>query len=51
MTKNKDEKNLFEKKINIYGAITTPGELIRETITNFLWGFVGNSIVLFISKE
>lgn len=51
MTKNKDEENLFEKKINIYGAITTPGELIRETITNFLWGFVGNSIVLFISKE
>jgi hypothetical protein len=51
MTKNKDGENLFEKKINIYGAITTPGELIRETITNFLWGFVGNSIVLFISKE
>ena len=46
-----EEKNLLDKEINIYGAITTPYELIRETITNFLWGVVGNSIVLFISKE
>ena len=45
------DKNILDKQLNIYGAITTPGELIRETMINFLWGFVGNSIVLFISKE
>lgn len=32
-------------------AITTPGELIRETLINFMWGFLGNSIVVFVSKE
>ena len=32
-------------------AITTPNELIRETIINFSWGFLGNSIVVFVSKE
>lgn len=45
------KKDLFNKQINIYGAVTTPKELIRETLINFGWGFVGNSIVLFISKE
>jgi hypothetical protein len=50
-TKEKKVDGILQRKINIYGAITTPNELIRETITNFLWGFVGNSIVLFISKE
>ncbi len=44
-------KELFNKEVNIYGAKTTPSELIRETLINFSWGFVGNSIVLFISKE
>ena len=33
------------------GAITTPGELIRETLINFMWGFLGNSIVVFVAKE
>jgi hypothetical protein len=41
----------LNKELNIFGAITTPLELIRETIINFLWGFMGNSIVVFMSKE
>lgn len=32
-------------------AITTPNELLRETLINFMWGFLGNSIVVFVSKE
>ena len=32
-------------------AITTPAELIRETLINFMWGFLGNSIVVFVAKE
>ena len=44
-------KKVLKKEINILGAITTPGELIRETIINFMWGFLGNSIVVFVAKE
>lgn len=51
MKKEENNKSLFEKKINIYGAITTTKELITETFINFMWGFMGNSIVVFISKE
>lgn len=32
-------------------ALTTPNELMRETLINFMWGFLGNSIVVFVSKE
>ena len=32
-------------------AITTPNELIRETLINFTWGLLGNSVVVFVSKE
>ena len=46
----KNKKGL-SKEINVLGAITTPGELIRETLINFMWGFLGNSIVVFVSKE
>jgi hypothetical protein len=46
---NDNDKGL-NQKINIYGAITTPYELIRETLINFLWGFMGNSIVVFMSN-
>ena len=50
----KNEKNNLNKELNkeldIFGAITTPLELIRETVINFLWGFMGNSIVVFMSK-
>ncbi len=35
----------------MFDAITTPNELIRETVINFMWGFLGNSIVVFASKE
>lgn len=43
-------KSLFQRTINIYGAITTPVELISESLINFMWGFFGNSIVVFASK-
>ena len=46
----KNNKGL-KKEINILDAITTPGELIRETLINFMWGFLGNSIVVFVAKE
>ena len=32
-------------------AITTPNELISETLINFSWGFLVNSIVVYVSKE
>lgn len=51
MKKTKKEESIFLREIDISGAITTPLELIRETFINFMWGFFGNSIVLFISKE
>jgi hypothetical protein len=51
MTTKKEIKNPLDEKLNIYGAITTPKELIRETMINFMWGFMGNSIVVFMSKE
>ena len=41
----------LNKEINVLGAITTPAELIRETIINFMWGLLGNSVVVFVSKE
>ncbi len=44
-------KHFLTKKINILGAITSISELTRETIINFLWGLVGNSIVVFMAKE
>jgi hypothetical protein len=50
MENKEKEKNNLNKEINIFGVITTPLELIRETIINFLWGFLGNSIVVFMSK-
>jgi hypothetical protein len=44
-------RKTLKKKINIMGAKTTPLELIYESLINFSWGFLGNSIVLFVSKE
>ena len=44
-------KNPLNHKLNIYGAVTTGKELIKETLINFMWGFMGNSIVVFLSKE
>ena len=45
------KKTGLDKEISILDAITTPGELIRETLINFMWGFLGNSIVVFVAKE
>ena len=45
------KKTGLDKEINVLDAITTPNELIRETLINFMWGFLGNSIVVFASKE
>jgi hypothetical protein len=42
---------LWTRQINIYGAKTSVSELVRETLINFCWGFVGNSIVVFMAKE
>lgn len=46
-----ENKKGFNKEINVLDAITTPNELIRETLINFMWGFLGNSVVVFVSKE
>ena len=45
------EKTGLDTEINVWDALTTPNELIRETLINFSWGFLGNSIVVFASKE
>jgi len=44
-------KKTLKKKIKVMDAKTTPIELIYESLINFSWGFLGNSIVLFMSKE
>jgi hypothetical protein len=41
----------MNQEISVLDALTTPNELIRETLINFTWGFLGNSIVVFASKE
>ena len=50
-TNKQKQQNPLNKQVNIYGAITTPIELIRETLINFMWGLRGNSIVVFMTKE
>ena len=47
MKTKKEIKNPLNEEINIYGAVTTAKELIIETFINFMWGFMGNSIVVF----
>jgi hypothetical protein len=44
-------KKYLNKEIDIFGAKTSILELTTETIINFCWGFVGNSIVVFMAKE
>jgi hypothetical protein len=41
----------LEKPITIFDAVTSPRELITESLINFFWGFFGNSIILFMAKE
>jgi hypothetical protein len=43
--------NLFTREIKVADAKTSIWELFRETLINFSWGFFGNSIVVFMSKE
>ena len=50
-TSRHSKKTGLDREISILDAITTPGELIRETLINFMWGFLGNSIVVFVAKE
>jgi hypothetical protein len=45
------KNKILNKEIKVLDAITTPGELIVESVINFFWGFFGNSIVLFMTKE
>lgn len=40
----------INKNIKVLDAKTTPLEIIQESLINFTWGFLGNSIVVFISK-
>ena len=51
MNDNSNKKSKMNKEISVLDALTTPNELIRETLINFTWGFLGNSIVVFVSKE
>ena len=50
-TSRHSKKTGLDKEINVLDAITTPNELLRETLINFMWGFLGNSIVVFVAKE
>ena len=44
------KNNFFTKEINIVGAKTSFIELTRETLVNYFWGFIGNSLVIFMSR-
>ena len=50
-SKRLKNKTGLDKEINVWDALTTPNELLRETLINFMWGFLGNSIVVFAAKE
>lgn len=47
----KKRENKLEKPITIFDAVTSPKELVTESLINFFWGFFGNSIVVFMAKE
>lgn len=44
------KNNFFTKEINIVGAKTSFIELTTETLVNYFWGFIGNSLVIFMSR-
>jgi hypothetical protein len=51
-TSKQSKKNTgINREITVWDALTTPKELIRETLINFSWGFLGNSVVVFVAKE
>jgi len=41
---------IWKSKFNIVDATTSLSELFREIGINFMWGFVGNSIIVFMAK-
>lgn len=41
----------MKRKITVFKAQTTPKELLIEFIINFCYGFVANSITVFMQKE
>lgn len=45
------KRNILKEEIDIAGVKTTIIELIKEFLINFAWGFTGNSMVVFISRE
>ena len=44
-------KKTLKRKIRVMDAKTTPLEIIQESLINFGWGFLGNSIVIFMAKQ
>lgn len=44
-------RKTLNKKIEVMDAKTTPLEILQESAINFAWGFLGNSIVIFMSKQ
>lgn len=51
MSTEREKTKRLGKPITIFDAVTSPRELITESLINFFWGFFGNSIVLFMAKE
>lgn len=41
----------MKREITVFNAVTTPKELVVEFIINFLYGFVANSITVFMQKQ
>ena len=44
-------KKTLKKKIKVMDAKTTPLEIIYESLINFTWGLLSNSVIIFISKQ
>jgi hypothetical protein len=44
-------KKHLKKEIQVLDAETSLGELLKEFFINFFYGFAGNSITVFVSKE
>ena len=41
----------MKREIKVFNVLTTPQELLIEFVINFLYGFVANSITVFMQKE
>lgn len=42
---------MINKNLKIYDADTSLKELVKETVVNFLYGFIANTITVFIVLE